>query len=543
MISSRKKLTALLMSLLLLVLAGCSTTKAPAEAPKDQKAAEAPKDSKPADAPQKGGSLTIGMMMTGLPTSDPQKARTISDMTIARLVAEPLVMWEDGKYVGVLAEKFDVSPDGLVYTFFLRKGVKYHNGKPVDAESIKQNFARITNKEKPLYAAGTLSQVASVDVVDASTVKITLKAVNPEFPMNLANVWMIEPQAAKEMGDGFDKAPVGVGPFKVKTFVPDQQIVLERNPEYWGGEALLDSIMIKPIPDADTLVMELRSGTVDMITFLPMKDVVALKEANFQMLPFVRVNLAYVTFNNKTLSDVRLRKAIAYALDRSAILKTAYNGQGKLTKHIALEGTYAFNNQVKGYDFNPNEAKKILDEAGWKDTNNDGIREKDGQKMKFEIATNNGNKLREQSAVIIQQALKKLGIEVTINLMEWNAFLDHVDSDKKQAYILGWSLGFDPDAHSIFHTEGGFNMMHGYSNKTVDELIEKGRVTTDLNERKKIYGEMQQILSEEQVYTWLYFANTNMGLNTRIKGAKNGSPNGLMWNFEEWWIADSKAAN
>jgi peptide/nickel transport system substrate-binding protein len=250
----------------------------------------------------------------------------------------------------------------------------------------------------------------------------------------------------------------------------------------------------------------------------------------------------YIGYNHKNpmFADVRVRQAITHAINRQEIVDEILKGQGAVAHGHFSPIRWDYNPNVPIFNFDVNKSAQLLDAAGWR-LGADGLRAKDGQKMTFELATNAGNKAREQSAVIVQQALKKIGITVNLNYMEWNAFLDHVDGDKKQAYILGWSLGFDPDSTSIFHSKGGFAMMHGYANPKIDELYERGIKVADIPTRKAIYGEAQEILARDQVYTWLFFANAIQGVNQRVGGVPGQiGPAGLTWQFEEWFLKDTR---
>ncbi|MFZ5827400.1 MAG: peptide-binding protein [Bacillota bacterium] len=572
------------------ILAGCSSgTKAPTETPKTGET----QTQKP-EGPVVGGTMiytTIGDAAVLLPTLTADTASSF----VTGLVFDSLVTYDDKlNPYPALAEKWEVKDD-KIYTFTLKKGVKFHDGKELTAEDVVFTYTYMAHPKYQGVRFGDFTAVKGwgelgkkysainkdlkdkkIDEKKADELKFAaydeflkaggITAPDPyTFRVELTTPFapafvrlggygilpkhLLEKDVNNMKASALAKAPVGTGSMKFVEWVKDDHITLERNTEWTNrsvtgkGPLNIERMIVKVIPDQQANMVALETGETDLATITPeMFDHFKNNVKHVQLYEYMTFSYTYMGYNLQSpmFSDKRVRQAITHAINRQEIVDKILLGHGTLANSHASPVRWDYNPDVPVFEFNADKAAKLLDEAGWK-VGADGIREKDGQKMKFEIATNNGNKLREQSAVIIQQALKKVGIEVTINLMEWNAFLDYVDGDKKQAYILGWSLGFDPDAHSIFHSEGGFNSMHGYSNPVVDELIQKGRVTTDLNERKKIYGEMQKIMAEEQVYTWLYFGNTIAGLNTRIKGAKNGSPNGLMWNFEEWWISDAKA--
>lgn len=569
------------------ILSGCSSgTKGNTEAPK---AAEEPKKQ---EGPVVGGTFiytTIGDAAILLPTLTQDTASSF----VTTFVYDSLAIYDDKLNPHPsLAEKWEIKDD-KVYTFNIRKGVKFHDGHELTAKDVVFTFLTIAHPKyqgvrfgdftsvKGWKELGDAYKAADQDLKDkkidqqkADELKMAayekfvkeggiqapddytfrVETAEPFAPLfsrltgyGIMPKHLLEKDIANLKNSEYAKKPVGTGSMKFVEWVKDDHITLQRNPDWkysiTGKPSNIDKMIIKVIPDQQANMVALETGETDLANITPEQfDHFKNDVKHTQLYEYMTFSYTFMGYNHKNpmFSDKRVRQAITHAIPRQEIVDKILLGHGTLANSHASPIRWDYNPNVPVFEYSPEKAAKLLDEAGWK-LGADGIREKDGQKFKFEIATNNGNKLREQSAVIIQQALKKVGIEVTINLMEWNAFLDYVDGDKKQAYILGWSLGFDPDAHSIFHSEGGFQIMTGYSNKEVDDLIMKGRTTTDQNKRKEIYGKMQELLAQDQVYTWLYFSNTIAGLNTRVKGAKNGSPNGLMWNWEDWYIADQKA--
>jgi peptide/nickel transport system substrate-binding protein len=241
---------------------------------------------------------------------------------------------------------------------------------------------------------------------------------------------------------------------------------------------------------------------------------------------------------NQLFSDVKVRQALSYAINRQSIIDGIMLGLGKPCTGPFSYVSWAYNPKAKSYNYDPELAKKMLSEEGWKDQNNDGILEKNGKPFRFTILTNQGNTERIRTAEIIQQNLKAVGIDVSIRVMEWQAFLEQIDKRSFEAIILGWSMGRDPDLYDIWHSsktkKGEYNFI-GYKNTEVDRLLVEGRRTFDVEKRKKIYYRIHEILAEEQPYAFLYVPDALPIVHKRFKGIEP-APLGIFYNFIKWYV-------
>jgi peptide/nickel transport system substrate-binding protein len=566
-----------------LVLSGCSTKS---NEPADKGGKQA------AQGPTVGGEFiytSIGDAKTLIPILTQDTASSF----VTGFVYDTLFNFDEKlQPYPALAEKVDIKDD-KVYTFTLKKGVKFHDGVEMKADDVVFTFTAIAHpkytgvrfssflgivgweelgkeydkiradlKDKKIDQAAADKAMmdaynaflakGGIKKLDDYTVQFTLKEPFAPFFTSVNSYGIMPKHLLESKIDDLKNAPeatkpIGTGQMKFVSWVKDDTITLERNPDWKYGIAKapvnISKLLIKTIPDQNSNMVALETGETDYATITPdsfdhfKNDV---KHVNlFEYMSFSYTYMGYET-KHPLFSDKDVRRALTMAINRQQIVDTLLKGHGKLAATHGTPVRWDFNDSVQPLPYDQAQAQKILESKGWK-KGADGILEKDGQKFSFKLVTNNGNKLREQAAVIIQQELKKIGIDVKVELMEWNAFLDFVDSDKKEAYILGWSLGLDPDPYEIFHSKGGFQKDHNYSNPKVDELIEKGRKTTKQEERAQIYKEIQKILAEDQVYTWLYFSNTIAGVNNRIVGPKSGSPAaGVFWNFDEWYVGNNK---
>jgi len=264
-----------------------------------------------------------------------------------------------------------------------------------------------------------------------------------------------------------------------------------------------------------------------------------LKKYNkYRYLSFGYTYLGYNLLEPK-FQDRRVRQAISSAINKQEIIDGVLLGLGRVATGPYKPDTIWHNPEVKRYPYDPQMANDLLKEVGWMDTDGDGILDKNGKPFSFTIITNQGNKQRAMSAEIIQRNLKEVGIEVKIHIIEWAAFINEfIDKRNFEAVILGWSLDPDPDQYDIWHSGKTyfkeFNSV-SYKNPEVDELLIKARHTFDPEERRKYYFRFQEILAEEQPYTFLYVAESLPVIHSRFKGIKP-APAGIGYNFIKWYV-------
>ncbi len=474
--------------------------------------------------------LNIGMPgATGAP-ADPQRASDMGAYTVAQMIADTLVMYADNEYVPALAERWETSEDGLQHTFYLRPGVTFQNGEPVNAEAVKFNFERITNPEDPLHAAGQLTAVTGLEALDELTFRLTLSAVDPDFILKLTNVWMVAP-GSTESGS----MPVGSGPFSISRYLPDQQIDLVRNEDYWAGTPHFETVTIRNIPEPGTLVLELEAGTVDLITFAPNSHVQRVADLGFTPMLFGSVNTAVLAINNATVPDVDLRRAICYAIDRDVLLNNVYAGMGRPQTTLALPEGWAYNPDVPGFHYEPERAMEILEAAGYVDTNGDGIREKDGVPLNLDFqARADGEWLL--ATQVMQQFLGDVGIGTTITAADRDTYYANI---RTGAYDLGWWLSNaqpePPIVEYVFHSDDYWNVVQ-FHRPEVDELVTLGRSTPDQETRAEGYRELQQIFFDEAIQCQQFWVQQAHLMDSGLEGVVTTSRGALLyshlWRFE-----------
>ncbi|TAN45665.1 MAG: peptide-binding protein [Nitrospirae bacterium] len=458
---------------------------------------------------------------------------------------------KDIRLTGDLAKSWDVSADGLTITFHLRHGVKWHDGAEFTSEDVLFTYQTVTNPKIPTPYASNYGPVENVETPDKYTVKVKYK--NPYAPALEAWGMGIIP---KHLLDGKDIAspainrnPVGTGPYKLKEWVTGQKVVLEAFDEYYEGRPRIDRIIKRIIPDTATMFLELKFGGIDFMGLTPPQFKLQAQtdffNRYFQKFKYPAFGYTYLGFNmlDPRFSDVRIRKAMAHAVNKKEIIAGVQLGYGTPCTGPFHPETWAYNPDVKDYDYNPEKALKLLTEAGWK-LNSKGSLEKEGKSFSFTVITNQGNEARLKTAQIMKEQLKKLGIEMNIKVLEWQAMLhDFVDKKKFEAVLMGWSLSRDPDMFDIWHSskvkEGEFNFI-SYKNDEVDRLLIEGRSEFNRQKREKIYRRIHEIIVDEQPYLFLFVPDGLPVLHKRFKGVAK-APLGIWYDFIRWHVPNDRA--
>lgn len=452
-----------------------------------------------------------------------------------------------------------ISADDKTFTFKLRKGVKWHDGKPFTAADVKFTWETYLNDKVPVPSRDPFDKITKFQIVDDYTIKMTTKSVEAAFLLGWANPGIIPAhcftglsgqELADALGKGgkFSRAPIGTGPFKLKEWKAGSHITLEANKDYFLNGPGLEKIIFKVVPDTNTMVTQLKTGEITVAQpqagdYDQVKNIKGLKVTKEPASIY-----AHMTFNfrNPILADKNVRQALAYGFPRQQFIDSFLNGIGSIgTGPISPLNWAAAEGLEKYFPFDQAKAKALLDKAGWK-MDKDGFRYKNGKKLAFEICTNSGNKTREAIEATAQQYWKQLGVDLSIkNYEATTLFGDILENFKFDIILFGWVTGSDPDCYSLFHSEqiptpanemAGQNYA-GYVNKDVDKLIVQAKTITDRDARTTLYKKIQKIVVEEMP---LYYLYNYVDVHTRPANLKNYKPgpftNGRFWNVYEWQL-------
>ncbi|MDC4245105.1 ABC transporter substrate-binding protein [Clostridium perfringens] len=474
----------------------------------------------------------------------PIYSSTLYDSWVNKLVFDGLITNnEKGEPIPNVAESYEVSEDGKTYTFKLNKGIKFTNGQELTAKDVAFTFTSICDPgyDGPRmhavnnlvgyeeYNKGDASSVEGIKVIDDYTISFTNKNTDAAGIWNF--VYGIMPESVYKFEKGNFQAvkdkllePVGSGAYKFVHFKPGQEVKFEKNADYWKGEPKIPYIVMK-VTNAQTLLQELMAGTVDIdrVGAKP-ENIDPLKQAGFLNLDLYMQNgYGYIGLNygSDKVKDPKVRQALFYGLNRDGFMQSYYQGYGQVYNSPILPTSWAYNPDVPKYEYNPEKAKELLDEAGWKDTNGNGVRDKDGVELELQWLTYTGSKYVDALIPIVQQSWEQIGVKVTPELMEFGTMMDKVNNREYDIFNGTWNLSIDPDPSGIFaisqDVPGGFNNI-GWRNEEADKLLKEGKGTTNQEERKKAYAEWQLKFSEDVPYILLGNEQEMFASNSRVKG-------------------------
>ncbi len=500
-----------------------------------------------AGPPVIGDTLIIGSIGDAS-TLLPVLASDSASSDISGLVYNGLVRHDKNLQIeGDLAERWEISADDLSITFHLRRNVKWHDGLPFTAEDVLFTYRLLVDPKTPTAYAERYRQVALAEVLDPYTFRVTY-----EKPLATALIswgFAIHPKHLLE-GVEITKSPlashpIGTGPFRFVEWRRGERIVLEANPDYYEGRPYLRRVVYRVIPDPSTMFLELQSGGLDYMGLTPLQYAMQTEtpafRRRFNKYRYPDFAYTYLGYNLRRpmFQDKRVRQALSFAIDKQEIIDGVLLGLGQVATGPYKPGSWPYNRDVVRYPYDPKRARALLAEAGWQDRNGDGILEKDGRSFEFTIVTNQGNDQRVKAGEIIQRRLADVGVKVKLRVVEWAAFLkEFINPGNYDATILGWNITIDPDAYNVWHSsktgprELNFTF---FKNAEVDRLLEAGRRTFDQNERKRFYDRFQEILAEEQPYTFLYVPDALPTVASRVHGVEP-APSGISHNFIRWYV-------
>ncbi|HXC50600.1 MAG TPA: peptide-binding protein [Candidatus Limnocylindrales bacterium] len=446
-----------------------------------------------------------------------------------------------------LAEKWEVEDGGQKITFHLRHDVHWTDGQPFTARDVEFGFNLIRDPATLTPYAEDYKQVQTFELLDDYSFRVTYEkpyapALESWGSMVVLPRHLLEGKNINETD--FGQHPVGLGSHRFESWERNRLFTLRANPDYYRGRPWIERVVYRVIPDESTQFLELRSGGIDEMGLTPLQysrqTSTPAFARDFRKYRYVSNSYTYMGYNlsDERFADVRVRRAFSHAINKQEIVDAVLFGLGRPAEGPYRPGTAWMNEKLQPYEFDPAKARALLAEAGWTDSDGDGILDKNGKPFSFKILTNQ-NEQRLKTATMIQKRLRDIGVDAQLRVLEWSAFInDFIDKRRFEVIVLGWSLSLDPDQFPMWHSsQTGYKKFNfvGYNNPEVDDLLEKGRRTFDVAERKRMYDRLQEILYEDQPYTFLYVPEATPIVAARIHGIEE-APAGISWNFPFWYV-------
>lgn len=458
---------------------------------------------------------------------------------------------------GELAQSWQVSADKKTITFHLKPNLKWADGQALTSEDVLFTWKVMTDDKTRTPYGADYKLVKNASAPNPQTFVVSY--AHPYAPA--LDSWASLHVLPKHILQGqdinnsdFSRHPVGSHYYQLASWKNGESISLVRNPNATQGAPKIDRLMSRIIPDKAAQFLELMADNIDSMALNSVQYArifPARPELNqqFNLYKELGNSYTYLGFNlkRKPFDDVRVRKAFNYAIDKQEIIDGVLLGLGEPVSSPYKPGTRWSNPKLSPYPYDPEKAKSLLAEAGYSDHDGDGIVDKNGQPLSFEILTNQ-NKEREMTAVLIQRRLKEIGVDVSIRVVEWATFISRfIKTGDFSAVVLGWGLGQEPDQFNIWHSSqqepGQFNFI-GYKNPQVDHLLESGRLELDPDKRMKIYHQFAEILYQDSPIVYLFAGYGLPAIHKRVKGIDNPAPPaGIGHNSYEWYIPSTLRRN
>jgi peptide/nickel transport system substrate-binding protein len=508
---------------------------------------------RPASAGRAYGDTFVEASIGDIGALIPNLASDAPSHDVGGLVYDGLIRPDKNiNWVPAMAESWAFSPDCLTLTFNLRKDVKWHDGAPFTAADVVFTWKTLIHPKTPAPFKEKFLQIKDVEALDPYTARVTyaqpygraLETWNEYIlPKHLLEPYVAE---GKLRESPQNRHPIGTGAYRFKEWRSGEKVVLVQNPDYYLGRPYLSRIVYRVIPSQATIFLELKAKGVDYsqltaVQYKRQTEYPAFRKA-YAKFRYPGTAYTFLAFNLKDprFADRRVRQAFAHAVDKRELLDGVAMSLAQEAHGPIRPGNWAFTDQVTRYEFDPEKAKRLLEEAGWMDRDGDGVVEdKNGRPFAFTIRTNQGNDERKKIAEITQQRLKDVGVKVEIQAIDWASFIkEFVKPRKFEVLVLGLGFGSDPDQYVLWHSsQVGPDQMNrtGYANPEVDALLEKGRASCHRDERVKTYHQIQEILAQDIPMIFLYVRDALPVVSSRVYGVDPG-PAGMLWNLPEWYV-------
>jgi peptide/nickel transport system substrate-binding protein len=534
-------------------MAACSRRETPA-APLVQPVAAVP------SGPVDGGRL-VRRLDSDISTLNPILSTSRYDRFVANYLFTPLLYLDrELRPIEGLASSWEVEQDGLLYRFKLNEKATFSDGTPVRAADVVFTLRKIVDPQaEAVQIAPGFEQLdlARTRAVDEHTVEVGFRKALAAQLIRFNDVLVLPEHvyAKEDFRKGFLDRAVGSGPYRLRSREIGRDVVLERRADFWGTPPHIQTVVFKVIEDNNTAWAALQRGDVDESfvlsdTWLRARNDAALqRKLDFQR--FYTLNYNFIAWNTRDgiLSDRRVRRALASAIPLESVVQDLYQGTARAMSGPFTPDQFAYNPNVPVIRHDPDESRRLLLEAGWRDENGDGVRERQGKRLRIELTVMAGSATTAQFAQMVQAEAKNVGIDLQIVTLDSAAAIQRILAGNFQAAYMGWDLDPDPDPYAILHSSQfpprGQNFVF-YSDPEADRLMTEARQELDRARRKELYWRLHEILARDQPYTWTIQGSSKWAINRRVQGVGVSAGYGLfLWYPGElgWWLEPAGAAS
>jgi peptide/nickel transport system substrate-binding protein len=512
-------------------------------------------DDDAADAPApdgRGGSVIIGRSGDS-DSLDPHHTIAAISWQVFSQIYDTLISYNmDLEFDPILASDYEVSDDGLEYTFYLREGIEFHDGSEFNADAVKFTFDRVRDPETNAPAAPWVESLESTEVVDDYTVRFHQAEAFAPFLGNIAVAYfgILPPGAVEERGDDFGQNPVGTGPFKFQEWVTGERITLVRNENYQNfnsydendGAPYLEELVYRNIPEEQTQIAALETGEINFMLIPPQQVDRFEGDENYQLHPAQQpTNIQFLEFSIDDdgflppFDDINVRQAVGYAVNAEEIIERVLNGLAIRNHGPMPVGNFGYTEDIAehGFDFDQDRAAELLEEAGWEMGPN-GVREKDGQPLEVLFWTWNAT-TQERVAQVIQNQLEAVGFQVRLETMEVATLLARLPDNEPQMDLMGWGWPESDILYMMTDTESGIGR-YTEVRPEYREIVADARRATELDERGELYFEAMQMMLEDAAMIPLWTNQTVVGHRAELQGFKLGPQD--FWAFLDAYVED-----
>jgi len=511
--------------------------------------------SAPPSTPQSGGTLVIGtkndlMSVNPVVVAIDASTQSVLDRLFLSLFEELPDFAEHPPTFGPqIAQQLSWSKDRLRLQIELRDDLVWSDGVPLTAADVVWTWQVQTSSEISWNQASSKESILAVEALGDHSVRVEF-ARRTDSPLWDLNEGAILPKHAwsrlpltrwREDPDWFLDHLVVSGPYRLERWDRQQQVILSRNEKYFDPDLpRIDRLVFKQVPLEFNQIGQLLSGQLDFVVNVPVEEAgQAEGVGDVLLVPYPAGQYNFICWNldNPLFSDGQIRRALTMAIDRQAIVDAVLFGRAVISTSPILSSVWAYNRDLEPWPYDPEASRNLLAELGWRDTDGDAVLDRQGRPFEFELLTNAGSRPRVDATVMIQEQLRRIGIDVEVRSLEFNTLSDLVLRHDFDSVLLGWSVDTSLDQTSIFHSSSIANGSNfgSYSNPELDRLIEVSNNELDNERRAEVLGRIQAIIHRDQPYTFLWESQRLAGISSRVQGA---SPNALdpLFHIETWWL-------